>query len=179
MVRCFIFGPAGLSSSGNPVVWRVLHYYEISHPTRLSADGIDRRCGGWRLGAAGILGCRLASRLPDVLWSQRPSRRCGFCFLHSYEATGRYWTGLAKAGLLRPSCGVRLVHSPFGDDSRRFNAVARIGGPLHQILQERGCHFIVDRVVGGCPWHAYDFDRKLIEHYAGDARAELHGRAGP
>ena len=92
--------------------------------------------------------------------------RKSFCFLHSYEATGRYWRGLEKAGLLRPGNGVRLVNSPYGDDWRRFNAVARIGGPLHRIIEQRKCHFIVDRVVGGCPYHAYAFDAQLIEHYA-------------
>lgn len=43
-----------------------------------------------------------------------PWRRRESCFLHSYEATGRYWRGLQKAGLMRPWCGVRLVHSPWG-----------------------------------------------------------------
>jgi hypothetical protein len=100
----------------------------------------------------------------------RPSLpgRDGFSFLHSYESTGRYWKGIEKAGLVRPTNGVRLVHSPFGDDdSRRFNAVAAVGGPLHAILADRKPWFVVDRVCGGSPYHAYDFDKALIEEYVG------------
>jgi len=99
-----------------------------------------------------------------------------FSFLHTYEATGRYWRGIEKAGLVRPTTGVRLVHSPFGDDdSRRFNAVARIGGELHRIIRKAGCRFIVDRVAGGSPYHAYEFDRKLIEAYASLLRGRFLG----
>ncbi|OJW25859.1 MAG: hypothetical protein BGO49_22440 [Planctomycetales bacterium 71-10] len=92
--------------------------------------------------------------------------RPGFSFLHSYESTGRYWKGIQKAGLVRPTNGVRLVHSPFGDeDDRRFNAVAAVGGPLHALLRERRSWFVVDRVAGGAPYHAYDFDQALIDEY--------------
>ena len=70
-----------------------------------------------------------------------------------------------KAGLLRPTTGVRLVNSPWGDDACRFNAVARISGELHGILKKRRSPFVVDRVVGGSVYRAYDFDRKLIETY--------------
>ena len=91
-----------------------------------------------------------------------------FTFLHSYEGTGRYWKGLERSGLLRPGNGVRLVQTPIGqDDSRRFNVAARLGGPLHGILEERKCHFIVDRIVGGSPYLDYPFDQALIQHYAG------------
>ena len=108
-----------------------------------------------------LLAQATASTAPSPAWHRK-----SFCFLHSYEATGRYWRGLEKAGLIRPACGVRLVQSPYGDDTRRFNAVARIGGPLEQIIPRRRRHFIVDRVAGGCEWHAYDFDQRLIGHYA-------------
>ena len=119
------------------------------------------------LGAlTGGAGCRLVGPSGQLLAAAPAWRRKSFSFLHSYEATGRYWRGLEKAGLIRPACGVRLNHSPYGDDTRRFNAVARIGGPLHQIIEQRRCHFILDRVVGGCQWHAYDFDQRLIAHYA-------------
>lgn len=91
----------------------------------------------------------------------------GFTFLHSYEGTGRYWKGLERAGLIRSGNGIRLVQTPIGnDDSRRFNVAARKGGPLHAILAERKCHFIVDRIVGGSPYLDYPFDRGLIAHYA-------------
>jgi len=97
---------------------------------------------------------------------RRSSGRERFSFLHTYEATGRYWHGLEKAGLLRQTNGVRLVHSPWGGDARRFNAVARIGGELHQIIKTRKCPFVVDRVAGGSIYRAYDFDKKLIKGYA-------------
>lgn len=97
----------------------------------------------------------------------RPASAKTFSFLHTYEATGRYWKGLEKAGLLRPTNGVRLVHSPFGDNqARRFNTVARAGGELHQIIRQRRCPFVIDRVAGGSPYHVYDFDQKLIAEYA-------------
>ncbi len=92
--------------------------------------------------------------------------RAGFSFLHSYESTGRYWKGIAKAGLLRPSNGVRLVNTPFADeDQRRFNAVAAVGGPLHAILVERKPWFVIDRVCGGSPYREYAFDQTLIAQY--------------
>jgi hypothetical protein len=67
--------------------------------------------------------------------------------------------------LLRATNGVRLVNSPWGDVARRFNEAAKISGPLDQILQQRKCHFIVDRVVGGSPYCRYEFDAALIDHY--------------
>jgi len=104
-------------------------------------------------------------RAADPETPKSPAQRDGFSFLHTYECTGRYWRGLEKAGLLRPTNGVRLVNSPWGEPSRRFNEVAKIGGPLDQILKQRKCHFIVDRVVGGSPYCTYTFDAKLIDHY--------------
>lgn len=93
--------------------------------------------------------------------------RDGFSFLHSYESTGGYWRGIEKAGLIRPTNGVRLVNSPFGDDdAHRFNAVAAKGGPLHAILAERKPWFVIDRVVGGSPYRDYAFDKALIADYA-------------
>ncbi len=92
--------------------------------------------------------------------------RESFSFLHTYEATGRYYAALEKSGLVRPSTGIRLVNSPWGDDSRRFNTTARVGGPLHAILERRRCHFIVDRVVGGSVYNPYAFDAALVEQYA-------------
>lgn len=100
--------------------------------------------------------------------TSRPPLPCrdGFSFLHSYESTGRYWKGIAKAGLIRPTNGVRLVNSPFGDDdAHRFNAVAAVGGPLHAILAERKPWLVVDRVCGGAPYRDYPFDKGLIAEY--------------
>lgn len=102
----------------------------------------------------------------DAKTANPASRRTTFSFLHTYESSGRYWQGLEKAGLIRPTTGVRLINSPWGEDAQRFNQVARVGGPLHQFLEQRKCHFIVDRVVGGCPYNAYKYDAELIERYA-------------
>ena len=92
--------------------------------------------------------------------------RDAFSFLHTYESTGRYWSALEKSGLLRPSNGIRLVNSPWGDDARRFNTVARIDGVLHQIVEQRQCCFIMDRIVGGSIYNPYIFDTALVDHYA-------------
>ena len=118
------------------------------------------------------LGTRFARAL-----APKPSgpHRDSFSFLHSYEATGRYWRGLEKAGLLRPTNGIRLVNSPWGDDARRFNEVARVGGPLHRILEQRKCCFVVDRVVGGSPYNPYKFDVSLVDHYAAMLGAKFLG----
>jgi hypothetical protein len=97
--------------------------------------------------------------------SKHRRRRNGFAFLHTYESTGRYWKGIEKAGLVRPGNGVRLVNSPWGEDFRRFNEVAKPGGPLHEFLRQHKCHFIVDRVAGGSRYYSYPFDKILIEHY--------------
>jgi hypothetical protein len=95
-------------------------------------------------------------------------RRTSFSFLHTYEATGRYWHALEKAGLIRATTGVRLVHSsPWGGESRGFNEVARVGGELHRFIAEHRCPFIVDRVAGGLPYAPYAFDRRLLQAYAG------------
>ncbi len=97
---------------------------------------------------------------------QMGPHRESFSFLHSYEATGRYWRALEQSGLLRPSNGIRLVNSPWGDDSYRFNTAARKDGPLHRMLEQRQCPFIVDRVVGGSSYNPYQFDTSLADHYA-------------
>lgn len=94
------------------------------------------------------------------------SQRTSFSFLHTYESTGRYWRGIEQAGLVRPGCGVRLINSPWGSDERRFNTTARLDGPLHAILEDRKCPFIVDRVVGGSIYNPYQYDSALVEHYA-------------
>jgi hypothetical protein len=121
-------------------------------------------------GAGASLGLRAGEALAETVKADAAApgpRRRSFSFLHTYEATGRYRRGIEKAGLVRPGTGVRLVNSPFGDDdSRRFNAVARVGGELYRIIRDAKCHFVIDRVAGGSPYHAYDFDAKLIDAYA-------------
>jgi hypothetical protein len=92
--------------------------------------------------------------------------RDSFSFLHTYEATGQYWRGLEKAGLLRRTSGVRLVNSPWGTESSRFNSTARIGGDLYYILKKRRCPFIVDRVTGGAHYNPSTYDQSLVEAYA-------------
>ena len=129
---------------------------------RKSSAGVIAAGTGVSLGS---LWSRTQAEAAEISKSQSGHR--SFCFLHTYEATGRYWRGIQKAGLIRPTTGVRLVHSPFGDDdARRFNAVARVGGELHKILAAAKCPFVIDRVVGGAPYRAYDFDQKLIAAYA-------------
>jgi hypothetical protein len=122
--------------------------------------------------AAGIAGLGF-SRMVDVSiaagvndqCTRRPGRRA-FSFLHTYESTGRYWQGLEKAGLVRNTSGIRLVNSPWGGDEHRFNHVARLGGPLHQILCRLKCPFVIDRVAGGSPYRPYPFDGELARAYA-------------
>jgi hypothetical protein len=92
--------------------------------------------------------------------------RDSFSFLHTYEATGHYWRGLERAGLLRRTNGVRLLNSPYSAEALRFNSTARIGGELYRILKERRCSFIVDRVVGGSHYNPSDYDQSLIKAYA-------------
>ncbi len=94
----------------------------------------------------------------------KPART--FSFLHTYEASGRYYRGLGQAGLVRPGTGIRLVNSPFGADERRFNAVAARAGELHGLLQRQGGPFIIDRIAGGAPYRDYPFDQGLIAEYA-------------
>jgi hypothetical protein len=103
-----------------------------------------------------------AEASPDT---EQPASRHQFCFLHTYESTGGYWAGLEKAGLVRPHTGVRLINSSYGDDSARFNQVARVGGDLHRILKNRRYPLVIDRVVGGIVYHPYQFDIELIRAY--------------
>lgn len=102
-----------------------------------------------------------ASELPTSVFA-----RDSFSFLHTYEASGQYWRGLEKAGLLRRTNGVRLVNSPWGTETSRFNSTARIGGELHRILKRRRCPFIVDRVAGGSHYNPAAYDQSLIAAYA-------------
>jgi hypothetical protein len=88
-----------------------------------------------------------------------------FSFLHTYESTGRYWRGIEQAGLVRQTTGIRLVNSPWGDDEHRFNHVARLGGPLHDILRRHRCPFVIDRVAGGSRYLPYPFDVELARAY--------------
>lgn len=131
----------------------------------MSNLGFSRR--GFLATTAGAIGWAASGLAQSARASGSQPQRAGFSFLHSYESTGRYWKGIEKAGLVRPTNGVRLVNSPFGDeDDRRFNTVAALGGPLHAILRERKPWFVVDRVCGGSPYHAYTFDKALIAEYA-------------
>lgn len=116
--------------------------------------------------SVGALGAAVtASHGQDSPHAALPQRD-GFSFLHSYESTGRYWRGIEKLGLVRPGTGIRLVHTPFGKGQEyRFNAVAAKNGHLHELLAEHKPYFIVDRVVGGAPYHEYDFDQDLIDYY--------------
>lgn len=88
-----------------------------------------------------------------------------FCFLHTYESSGRYWRGLEKAGLIRKHTGVRLINSPFGSDEHRFNVVAREGSDLHRVISARRCPMIVDRLSGGAPYLNYRYNDDLIGLY--------------
>ncbi len=138
--------------------------------TTTRREFIQRTSGGalaFGLGmGAGPVGRRALGESTPVEGTLPGARRERFCFLHTYEATGRYWRGIEKAGLVRPGTGVRLVHSPFThDDAYHFNAVARRGGQLHRILEQRKCHFIFDRVAGGSMYHVYTFDADLIGAY--------------
>lgn len=131
---------------------------------------LQRAAGAALTAGTGVPLLRSSSVLADTdsAPADTPMRtRRSFSFLHTCEATGRYWKGITKAGLIRPTTGVRLVHSPFGDDnSRRFNTIARLGGELHAFIAARRCPFVIDRVAGGSPYHVYDFDQKLIAQYA-------------
>lgn len=86
-----------------------------------------------------------------------------FSFLHSYEATGRYWRGLEKAGLIRPHTGIRFVNSPFGDDSYRFNDGAHVNGELYKIIETEKRPLVIDRLVGGGPYPDYELDSHLLK----------------
>lgn len=88
-----------------------------------------------------------------------------FSFLHTYESTGRYWCGLGKAGLIRQDTGIRLVMAPWGGDEHRFNAVAAKGGDLYKHAIGENRPLIVDRLVGGSPYHAYQPDAALMAEY--------------
>lgn len=127
------------------------------------------------IASTGLLTSRLAAQATESRAADLGPHRESFSFLHSYEATGRYWAALEKSGLLRPSNGIRLVNSPWGEDAYRFNTVARIGGPLHRILEQRKCCFVVDRVVGGSIYNPYKFDVSLVDHYAAMLGPKLLG----
>ena len=90
-----------------------------------------------------------------------------FTFLHSYEATGRYYDGIERAGLVRPFTGIRLVNTMWGDASRRFNRTAAKGGALFQRLAREKRPLIIDRLCGGAQFLAnYTYDQELIAEYA-------------
>jgi hypothetical protein len=112
-----------------------------------------------------LMGARALASAKAVQPGPSVFARDSFSFLHTYEATGRYWRGLEKAGLLRPTNGIRLVNSPWAAETMRFNSVARIGGELHRILKKRRCSFIVDRVTGGAHYNASDYNQSLIKTY--------------
>ncbi len=115
------------------------------------------------------IGAALAAG-PAIGWAKplhfNNGSRKFFSFLHTYEASGRYWHGLDKAGLIRRSTGVRFVNSPWAENKFLFNSVARVGGELHGIVAKRRCPFVIDRVTGGAHYRPYDYDQALIENYA-------------
>src|SRR6185437_14099263 len=123
--------------------------------------------GNTALGIGGVLiGSRTLASASALQSADAVFSRDTFSFLQTYEATGRYWRGLQKAGLLRSTNGIRLVNSPWAAEELRFNSIARIGGELHRLLSERRCSFVVDRVVGGAHYNPSDYDQGLIQSYA-------------
>jgi hypothetical protein len=142
----------------------------MSDAPAVEVSGLTRR--RFLQSASAAIGVAAVSQRDAVVAAEprTPARSAGarhvFSFLHSYEATGRYWRGLERSGLLRHGTGVRLVNSPWADDSSRFNAVARRGGELHRIISQRGCFFVIDRVSGGAHYRPYAFDQELIKSYA-------------
>ena len=142
-------------------LWMSASFNDMNRVTRRTFLGSTALGLGSVLTGARALASEKAGRPAAPVFS-----RDSFSFLHSYEATGRYWRGLQKAGLLRRNNGIRLVNSPWAAEELRFNSVARIGGKLHRLLKKRRCSFIVDRVTGGAHYNPSDYNQSLIETYA-------------
>ena len=86
-----------------------------------------------------------------------------FRFIHGYWP--KVWQAQVNAGLVGEQDGIRFCQSLLLPDAMKFNALAAVGGPLHQLLSQRKCPFYIDRLQGGCYIEAYPYDQALLAEY--------------
>lgn len=87
-----------------------------------------------------------------------------FTFIHTFTKEG--WKGLNEKGLWRKGDGLKIMHKNYGKEHLKFHEIAKIGGPLEQILSELKCPFYIDRFQGGvglpCLYH---YSTNQLHHY--------------
>ncbi len=84
-------------------------------------------------------------------------------FFHVYNED--CFKGLEKNGMLNKNTGFKIQHFFSMPVNRKFNEIAKIGGPLHSMIKKDKIPFYIDRYAGGGIFHKYDFDKNLIKEY--------------
>ncbi|MBQ1948298.1 MAG: hypothetical protein II359_06775 [Clostridia bacterium] len=86
-----------------------------------------------------------------------------FVFFHGYSPDT--WEGTQKHHLMREGDGLRVVQSIMQTPDMHFNALAKKGGALYEIIREKNCPMYMDRIQGGINIFDYPYDRALIADY--------------
>lgn len=84
-------------------------------------------------------------------------------FFHCYSPDA--WDGFVKNGLIRKNAGIRFCQSLELDDELKFNNLAKKGGELYKLLEDKKCPFYIDRLQGGCYIESYPFNMELVDEY--------------
>jgi len=84
-------------------------------------------------------------------------------FIHVYDAMS--FDGLVKNDFINEDSGFKVQHDWPMPSQFKFNCVAKKGSKLHSMIKEGNYPFYVDRLAGGTAFHAYAFDKALIDEY--------------
>ena len=86
-----------------------------------------------------------------------------FTYLHCYLP--ETWEGQVRAGLIREGDGIRFCQSIDIPEEHKFNRLARKGGEMWKIVEQRRCPLYIDRLQGGCYIENYPYDMDLVNAY--------------
>ena len=86
-----------------------------------------------------------------------------FTYLHCYMP--ETWEAQIKAGLIRPTDGIRFCQSLDIDEPLKFNHLAAVGDALYNYVRAHRCPLYIDRLQGGCFLEEYPYDMALVNEY--------------
>jgi hypothetical protein len=72
---------------------------------------------------------------------------------------------MLRTGLVGENDGIRFQQSIDLPEELKFNNLAKKGGKLYNIIKERNCPLLIDRLQGGCYIENYPYDPSLLEEY--------------
>ena len=86
-----------------------------------------------------------------------------FVFFHGYSPDT--WDAMLRTGLVGDNDGIRFQQSLDLPEELKFNNLAKKGGELYNVIKERNCPLLIDRLQGGCYIDEYVYDAELLAEY--------------